>query len=185
MKNLFLMIFVFFNLIGINIYSQDIVTLKENNGFRNIKLGSNIEDYSDLIIKDSTNIKFFGVWDEYDYILHPDSEMHNSIENTKIHRVLIKTYNSYIYEIFITLEYNFEVVELLKSLYGKPNYTDGSNVIWDYAWTIDNILCRLFDDNHIQNDGKPFRLYYIDKNLRSKVWELERKVKLEKAKKGF
>lgn len=164
-----------------SIYSQDLEKLKENNGFRDIKLGSDVQDNLAFIKKDSTNIKYFGVWTEYDYIFnHSYYKGYDKIGDVEIYRVFVKTFNDKIFDIRLILEKDFEVIELLNLAYGKATFDslEGDSLYWK----IDNIECGLSG----RWDGiKNFYLTYIDTKLQNEFWKNEREKKKQKAIKEF
>jgi len=128
-------------------FSQDLDKLIENNGFRKIKLNSNIKDYLDekgyydFIKKDSVNLKYFDGFTQYDYRYATDD--YNKIGNTKILKIFVKTFNDIIYNIFIVTEPNIEVYELLELAYGKPNGSDYQFSINSRTWETEKFRCTL------------------------------------------
>lgn len=151
-------------------FSQNLEVLKSKNGFRELKLGDKADNYPELIKKDSSNLSYFGVWQEYDYIVHPESDLYKNIGESEVYRILVKTYEGLIYKIFISVESNYEVIDLLKTEFGEAtwiNKTSDTNLVWDYVWRANNIICRLFNDSvSLKDETKPFRLYYIDENIK-------------------
>ena len=169
------------------VFSQDINKLIENNGFRKIKLNTNVYNYVDdngefdFIKKDSITIKYFRLGYDYDYVLH--SDVYSKIGNVKIQRVFVKTLNDIIYEIIILTEPNFEIFDLLKLAYGKPTtssntYPPNSEYIgYLMNWTTEKIFLSV-NGAELFNS---FSIKFYDKELESIARKLKYKEKTEKA----
>lgn len=128
-------------------FSQNLKKLEDNNGFRKIKLNSNIKDYYDadgyydFVKRDSTNQEYFGNLN-FDYIYA--NKDYDKIGNSKISSIYVNTYNDVIYEIRIYLEPNSEIVELTRMAYGKPTWNLNLKSNFDMGWTTENhIICHL------------------------------------------
>ncbi|WP_435255483.1 hypothetical protein [Tenacibaculum sp. A30] len=176
MKNIFRLLIVLFLIY----YTQDskaqnIERLRINNGFRTIKLGTDVHLYPEFIKKNSSNSKYFGfLLEDYHYIFnHKNNRKFDKIGNAKIFRILVKTYQNKIFKIDITLEKNRETSELLKLAFGKPTYNIKNNLTWK---TNNNIEC-LF-----QEDLKTFDHAYIT-YTNQELEKLYNKEKADKKKK--
>lgn len=177
MKNVFTLVcFIIFTFC----HSQNIDKLKNSNGFRDIKLGTNINDYPNFV-KSSENEEYFGArgWD-YDYILDQGREKnYKKLGNAKIYRVFVKVNKSIIYEICLALDKDYEIIEMTENAYGKPTFEN--NELGIKRWNTDNnIECEL-NGFSTGLDYSHYYLTYINTNLRSKAWEEEREQKKTKA----
>lgn len=168
-------------------FSQDLNELIENNGFRKIKLNTNVNDYVDdkgyydFLKRDSTTVKYFERFTEYDYIYA--SKGYEKIGNVKIKYIFVKTLNDIIYDIFIVTEPNLEIFDLIQLAYGKPTSSYGSESSQgaSMTWKTDNLNCTLSGyEGHYY-----FQLHYFANELKGKASELEQKEKTKKAIKEF
>ncbi|MCW3169044.1 hypothetical protein OMO38_10960 [Chryseobacterium sp. 09-1422] len=91
MKNI---IFFFFVLQFQFVFTQNMNFLTEQNGFRDIKLGSNINNYSDFIEKEKNTV---GNFNEYLYI----GNKYKKIDQTDVLKISVSTIDDLIYEIEI------------------------------------------------------------------------------------
>lgn len=165
-------------------FSQNLEKLVENNGFRKIKLNTNVKDYVDekgyfnFLKKDSTTIDFFKRFTKYDYIYA--SKDYEKIGNVKIKYIFVKTLNDIIYDIFIVTEPNLEIFELIQLAYGKPTstYKEDSAQGASMTWNTEKLNCTLsgFKGHYY------FQLRYYANELKAKAWKLEKK-QLEKEQK--
>lgn len=127
----FILIFSLINLLG---YSQSNIQLEKKNGFQNLKLGSDIRNYSGFMsIEDFMKTSYYSEYlkipssdlnnlpsfpiSEYDFIYGGDE--YRSIGNARIKWIFIKTLNNKISSIEITAEYDISIMETLESLYGN------------------------------------------------------------------
>lgn len=170
-KGIIILVFLLSN----HLFSQSY--LEKQNGFREIKLGSNINLYHDFIKKDSLSLKYFGIWTEYDYVY--SGKEYNKIGNVEINNIFIKVVNNLIYEILITTDKNLELLDLLRNAYGKPTIDENGNLI---GWYYENIRCRVIGKSDFY---KLFFITYEDVKLEDKVIKLESEEKVTSAKKQF
>jgi len=134
---LFLFIATFF------CFPQDINKLKENNGFRKIKLGTNVLEYPSLVKQSSDNKGYFNPWYDYNYAFDQYTfKGYEKIGDAKIHRIFVKTLDAKIYEIMLVVDKNEGIFELLKIAYGNPNTDDIETgaLVWR---TDNNIECSV------------------------------------------
>lgn len=166
-------------------FSQNLNKLIENNGFRKIKLNSNIKEYVDekgyfdFIKKDSVNLKYFKGFTEYNYRYARND--YNKIGNTEILRIFVKTHNDIIYKIYIITEPNLEVYELLELAYGKPNSSKYLNSIGQKSWQTENFRCSL----NCISGANFFQLEYYNYEIGKKALDLEMEKEKAKRKKAI
>ncbi len=178
-KTNYLRLIIFF--LGIQLVSsQSSQKLEEKNGFREIKLGNNITDYPNFIKKNSENDQYFGPWIDFEYILDLKSTRYDKIGNATIHRIFAKTHENKIYAIKIILEKNYEVIELLKSLYGEPTW---DNLQADLIeWKTNKIECT-FKGRY--KGASNFHIDYVQLELEKLALKKSKEVKLKKANSEF
>lgn len=143
MKTSYLFFFFLNFFTGFNLTAQNIDRLKENNGFRTIKLGSDIRNYSNFIKQTDSNSHLFSVWTDYDYILNPnDNKGFENLGSSQIYSIYLKVFSNKIYSIMINVEKNFEIIHGLKTTFGEPNM-DAINA--DLMWwqTANGIRCEV------------------------------------------
>lgn len=183
MKLFFILII---SVLSLPVYSQNLERLKENNGFRKIKLNSNIKDYYDennyydFVKRDSTTLKYFGN-SEYDYV-YANSD-YDKIGENRIAAIYVNTHHDLIYEICIFFNPESDIKGLLKLAYGEPTSDLHPEIGADMRWTTNNptILCHLI----IYGGEYNARLTYEDFDLRAKAGDEIYKNKQKKALKEF
>jgi hypothetical protein len=157
--------------------AQNIERLKENNGFREIKLGSDVKDYPAFIKKDSTNSKYFGlVGYEYEYIFEQGVKAgYDKVGDAEIYRILAKTFNGKIFKINVTLEKDYGTIKMLKLAFGEPNFENME--LGMLRWnTENNIECEFM--GHIDLFKNDF-VRFTDLNIK-KLYEKDKKEKEKK-----
>lgn len=174
LKTICLLILLFFS----KSFSQDIKKLENNNGFRSIKLGSEIRNYPNFIKKSEQNSKYFSPWFEYDYILNLKKENDfKKIGDAEILQILAKVYNNKIYQIQIVTEKDNEVIEMLETAYGKPNFDDIKADILGWR-TESGIQCEVMGR---AGGYSQINIRYRDLNLESLAQKKDTEEKKKKA----
>lgn len=179
MKNIYGLIFF---LVFIFCYPQNIEKLKNANGFRDIKLGSNIKEYPNFVKKSKLNEEFFGAWGwNYDYILDQKNEKNlKKIGEAKIYRVFVKVDdNNVIYQISLVLDKNYDLLTMLDDAYGKPNFVNFDLGFKNWK-TDNNIECEL-NGFSTKLETLYYFLTYTDITLKNNAQENEREYKRKKA----
>lgn len=162
-------------------HSQNIDKLKSDNGFRDIKLGKNVNNYPDFIKKSSKNEEYFGAWGwNYDYILHQGSDSKfKKLGDSKIYRIFAKVNENIIYEISLALDKNYDIIEMLEYAYGKPTFEN--NELGIKRWTTDNnIECEL-QGFSTALEFSHYYITYTNTSLQSKAWNEQREQKKKRA----
>jgi len=113
---------------------QSIEDLEIKHGFQDIKLDSQISDYSNLIFKKSIKIKKSEV-----PILLFDREKgsYQKIGDVSIKDFEVRTFLGKIIEIKIITPKDTDIMKALKLLYGEPNFSVRSNA-WE--WRSDGVI---------------------------------------------
>jgi hypothetical protein len=163
-----------------SLFSQELKNLKEKNGFREIKLGTDVSKYPYLIKQDSSNKKFFGNMADYDYIVnHKYTKKFDSVGNGEIKKVVVKTYQKKIFQILLLVDdYYFSIEKMLELNFGKSTSIFNSSLEWE----TEGINLTLFGcvTENSQINCNHLMLIYTDIEL-SKAAEIE-KLKRDKAK---
>jgi hypothetical protein len=145
-----------FIVISLNSFSQNITKLEENNGFRDIKLGSEISNYPFAIKAERGSELFefyvnnsyynFNWGKEYNYVVDRSNKNYERLDNEKILGVYLSVFRGKIREIMVVCEYRPSTLALLKTVYGEPNG------FWD-QWSGKNIYCHY--NTPYSEDKKP------------------------------
>ncbi len=132
-------------------YSQDYVFLESKNGFRNIKIGTSVDNYPEFKAKDNSNVDAFK-WniDTKANFVYVGTEK-DKIKTAKIIYIYLTTENNIIREIRVVTEKVLSVYIILKNAYGNP--TKEYNSRW--IWQTNNIECS------IEGDGSQIPGYHI------------------------
>lgn len=115
-----------FMLFTIQLFSQadkpNSELLEEKKGFRNIRLGSNIKNYSNFIKIDSSNAVGSDIFFDYKYNFNQGESL--KIGRAEILSIKLSVFQEKIYEISIMLEKKpySKTIDLLWKAYGKPYY---------------------------------------------------------------
>ncbi|GEM_PF-3495948 len=142
-------------------FSQDLSKLREKQGYKEFKLGSDIRNYSNV---SKTSLKRLSDNDiQYEYV----GSEHVNIGKNKINKIYFKTVDFRIYEILILIKNDMFIDEnavyyLLINAFGEPNKkplikhrSSTSKVEKIYAvWLIDNInLTYKYTDGTVMEDN--------------------------------
>lgn len=103
--------------------------LEEKNGFKGIKLGSDVNNYP--FIKAENNYDAYGLYINnkyYDFSVFDTSHVvdiknnpeYQKIGNTKIYAIYISTYENKIFKIIVITEPNFDLYNDLVLIFGEP-----------------------------------------------------------------
>lgn len=132
-----------------NCFGQDLSELERRNGFKDIKLGMQIDSVKGFKLK-----KEFKERDEYPAKLYEvDNIDYEKIGEVKVHKIELKTYKDLIYEINVTTAKDERLMKALEALYGKSNY-DMKNET--YFWKTDSLILKF------KSDGKQrLQMLYI------------------------
>lgn len=171
MKLKFYQLFFILLLTSYSTYSQELLKLTEDRGFREIKLGANIDQFNCFKLDNSlrphiTLALYYAVADEITaYIFTPNEDYpYHKIGDVEIFRITVLAHQGRIFEIGINIKKNNDIFELLKYRYG--NYTSFDNtVLPKYSWDIkEGITCKLIGYGKADErlEIKSYVIKYID-----------------------
>ena len=138
--------FLIFITISLNCFSQNLQKLDENNGFRDIKLGSEINKYQDEIEATVSNHLVYvnnnpySISYGYDYAIKRPNNKYEKIGEAKILGIFLSVYKSKIREIKVVTEFRLETYELMKLAYGNSLLGESSITA---NWFTKKIFCSL------------------------------------------
>lgn len=173
-------------IISLNSFSQNSQKLDENNGFREIKLGSEINNYEFAIERTSTNGELFNLYvgsnpyyfgTEFNYYIDTKHENYNKLGNAKILGIFLNEYKGKILQIKVIVEFRFETFDLMKLAYGDTWNDKASS--YNASWSSKNVFCSL---NALIEKNKKTDISIIDyvDRLLDEEFQIEKRAK-EKA----
>lgn len=146
--------------------SQNIDKLKSNNGFRTIKLGSDIRNYKNLkLVFNKGDIKRYSL----DLYKSPNFQ---KIGHIPIKELVLKTFQNNIYSIDITTSGDFSLIGMLTDTFGEASHK--SDLGW--FWRTDNIELSVMGANGILKD---YYLTFECIEIRNNAWKYEREKELQ------
>jgi hypothetical protein len=122
--------------------AQGLEELEKRHGFKDIKLNTDVREYSGLEFKKMITEKDFP---EASYYLAKKGE-YTSVGEVKVLSVEVKAYKDLIYEINVITEKSPDLYKGLKQIYGEPEFSVRTNV---YYWATPNL--RLSFISHSKN----------------------------------
>ena len=155
-------IFILILLLGITMLVKSQNVLDSLNGFKNIKFGTLIGTYKNILRSPSKKSNF----GNKTYIVNDKAYL--TVGTIKLSRLAIGTTNDTIRSILITL-HRKKGVELLSALlnkYGYPTYMDSKGDT--YRWETQKILLNFYRSNHQY-------IYFMEDNYFRKEQELKNK----------
>lgn len=170
--------------ISLNSFSQNIQKLEENNGFRGIKLGSQISNYPSAINAESRpdlfnlyiNNTLYTFNNDVNYVLDISNiKDFESLDNAKILGLYLGVFKGKIREIMVVTEYHSYTLELLKLAFGEPNG-------FGSQWSGKNIYCQ-YNTEYTDKGKKPnwSWIIFTDKLL-DEQFNIEEEAELKAAK---
>ena len=167
--------------ISLNSFSQNIQKLEENNGFRGIKLGSQISNYPSAINAESRpdlfnlyiNNTFYTFNNDVNYVLDISNiKDFESLDNAKILGLYLGVFKGKIREIMVVTEYHPYTLELLELAFGKPNG-------FGKQWSGKNIYCH-YNTEYTDKGKRPnwSWIRFTDKLL-DEQFNIEKEAKLK------
>lgn len=126
-----------------NLKAQDCNFLDSRQGFRTIKLESDIIDYADFIKKDKNNESLFknSIRKDAAYVYVPREG--EKIGTAAILYIYLVTDKGKISEIIVVTQKVMSVYYILKSAYGEPQSVSGNS----WTWTGRNVSCTVAGDD--------------------------------------
>lgn len=171
-----------FIIISFNAFSQNIEKLEENNGFRSIKLGSDISNYP-FAVDATTNSDKFTLYinntrysfsnPDLNYVLDiKDNKEFESLDNAKILGIYLGVFKGKIREVKIITEYKPYTLELLKLAFGEPNG------FWN-QWSSNNIWCNYITEPSEKTKKPNWAWIKFTDKLLDEQFEIEKNAKLK------
>ena len=175
---LYILLFI---IISVNSFSQNIEKLEENNGFRSIKLGSEITNYPFAVDASSNSEKFslyinnkhYSFSNDLNYVLDiKNNNEFESLDNAKILGMYLGVFKGKIREILIVTEFKPYTLELLKLAFGEPNG------FWN-QWSGKNIWCNYITEPTEEGKTPNWSWIKFTDKLLDEQFEIEKKAKLK------
>ncbi|MDH5474925.1 MAG: hypothetical protein OEX22_04480 [Cyclobacteriaceae bacterium] len=163
MKNitqLFIVFVLFFNFVAT---AQGVEELGKRNGFKDIKLASDVNQYEGLEYEKEIDDEKFGKLQIY----IPKKEHYTSIGIIKIVDMEVRAYNGEVYEVQVIINKDPKMYGGLKKAFGPPKYSPVTN---DYFWRADSLklMYRSFGKNQLE---MVYHSYVIDRKLKDEKKE--------------
>ncbi|QVY66900.1 hypothetical protein [Polaribacter sp. Q13] len=193
MKKTKLILVTTFLLLTTVLFSQDINRLVENNGFKKIKLNSNIYDYVtdgyyDFVKNTPKNNPDYHIREVFDYV-YATGDLKKIVDIT-ISSIYVKTINDTIYEIKVYMPSNTEIYDMLNMAFGKPTREITNRYASDYGigsgdayyWEPKNSSISL---NFFFGEGIYCSITYTNETLKESGVLQKKKEQKKKAQNGF
>lgn len=160
MKRILLLLVLFCSM---SVFSQDMNFLQSQNGFRDIKLGNNINDYDFFEKKSESNKEYFGAYGSYyEYIYY--GKRYDKIGDAKIFKIFINTYNDLISQIEIVTAKDYNLWKSIENAYGPPTVSREDMNGW-YPGKIGCRISRYLDYYYIYYENVELYTLAIKKRL--------------------
>ena len=163
LKNIFyIFIILFFYAIVVSVHAQGLENLESKHGFQDIRLDSEISDYSNLLYRKSIKNQK----SEEPILLYGSQKgSYQKIGDVSVRNLEVKTFLGKIIEIRIITEKDTDIMKALKTLYGEPNFSIRSNA-WE--WRSEGVLLSL------SSAGKnKLEIVYTSRRLNQYIKDLE------------
>jgi len=163
LKHIFcIFITLIFSVIVISVHAQNLEDLESKHGFQDIKLDSEISDYSNLLYSKSIRNRKS---EEPILLYGREKGSYQKIGDVSIRNLEVKTFLGKIIEIRIITEKDTDIMKALKTLYGEPNFSVRSNA-WE--WRSEGVLLSL------SSVGKnKLEIIYASRKLNQYIQDLE------------
>ena len=155
MRKIFtLFLFVF----SASTFAQECNFLDERNGFRDIKLGTEISNYPEFVKKDGTNVNLFKYNNRADYVYVGKES--DKISNTNILYIYLILKDNLVNEITVFTHKEVNLYSVLKFAYGEP--TSKTDDQW--VWNTHKVRCTLEGGNSTTIPGCYIRYKDVSTN---------------------
>jgi len=146
-------------MIQINLFGQDLEELDRRNGFKDIKLGSNVEQYEGLVLVSSAEDESVPEGKRYT----PQSGYYQDIGGIKITGLDVNVYRLQIYSISVKTVKDPNLLKALRKAFGQPAQILGNS---SYEWKTDKLILvyRSYSKQEIE-------LFYNSFDMRKKMKE--------------
>lgn len=181
---------IFFSL-SILFNAQNSSLLLEKNGFRNIKLGDNVNNYPFIYKYDELSSAYNKIIDGKSYTFNMNSShvvnleeaKYDKLGNAKILGIYIGTIDDKIFQINVITNYNFSIYQNFINLFGDPlDYSHGKHKDTYSLWRYKNIDLTISANNLMQDQATYYSIEFSNTDLEKKYLE-EMKINRERKKK--
>ncbi len=133
MKNIiYFILFLVFGCLANNSLAQSVEELDKRNGFKDIKMATEVHQYQGLEYKEEIEDKLFKQLSVYT----KKKGYYESIGSIKIYDVEVLAYNGEVYKIKVVTEKNPKLYGGLKKAFGEPTFSPRGD---NYYWSTDKI----------------------------------------------
>jgi len=146
-----------------SVAAQGVEELEKRNGFKDIKLASDVTLYEGLIFEKEIDDEKFGKLQIY----IRKKEHYTNIGIIKIDYMEVRTYNGEVYEVQVVINKDPKMYGGLKKAFGPPQYSPVTN---DYFWRADSLklMYRSYGKNQLE---MVYHSYVIDRKLKDEKKE--------------
>ena len=157
---------------GQALYSQLPEELDKRNGFKDIKMMSDVTQYEGLEYNgDIEDEKFKNL-----SLYLAKKDYYTTIGTVKVHEVEVLAYKGEVYKIRVVTDKDTKLYGGLKQAFGEPNFSPRSN---NYYWATDNLV--LIYKSHSKNKLElTYQSYLIEEKLK-----MEKKEEIETISEDF
>ncbi|MCZ6898779.1 MAG: hypothetical protein O7F74_00940 [Bacteroidetes bacterium] len=146
-------------MIQINLFGQDLWELDSRNGFKDLKLGSNVEQYEGVVLVGPAEDESVPEGKRYT----AKSGYYQDIGGIKITGLDVNVYRSQIYSISVKTVKDPNLLKALRKAFGKPAQILGNS---SYEWKTDKLI--LFFRSYSKQE---IELFYNSFDMRKKMKE--------------
>ncbi|MEO1050889.1 MAG: hypothetical protein AAFX87_09685 [Bacteroidota bacterium] len=150
MKNsIFSITFLLITFISFGSLAQEVnEELEKRNGFKDIKLMSDVEAYEGLVLKKTEEDQITKEITKEVELFAAKKGFYQSIGSIKVQDLEVKAYKKLVYEIKVITPKNPKLYQGLKKIYGKPKFSG----VEKYVWRSTNLQLtfRSLEDNKLE-----------------------------------
>ena len=150
-------------LFSASLFAQNVQGLQDRNGFKDIKLASDVNLYEGLIYEKEVNDEKFGKLQIYSR----QKDAYASIGTIPIRDLKVTVYNGEVYLIQVIIDKNPKMYGGLKKAFGPPKFSPVTN---DYFWQADSLklIYRAYDKKQLE---MIYRSFVIERKLKDEKKE--------------
>lgn len=150
-------------LFSITLNAQSVQGLQERNGFKDIKMATDISLYDGLVFEKEIEDEKFGTLQVYTR----KKDTYVSIGTIPIQELKVTVYNGEVYMIQVIINKDPKMYGGLKKAFGPPKFSPVTN---DYFWQSDSLklVYRAYDKKQLE---MLYRSYVIERKLKDEKKE--------------